>query len=254
MRLIGILTDDPRTYFLVLEALRERGLRFISLDFGEDIPANIGAVITTQDEAASILFDNIVADSDPGRAIDRALHLLAGGRMYDELIVGIDPGSRPGIAAVGDGAVLTSCIAPSPESTCDVIRGIIDTYPHSRLIVRLGHGDRTNRDRIFNSLWDQGFQAEIVDERNTTTRSPTPDEDAAVVIAMSRGYRPQERQLLNPAPGEIRNIQRLSRLESDGELTVSRHLASKVAVGELSLQQAVECMRVKKRETRTDGP
>jgi hypothetical protein len=123
---------------------------------------------------------------------------------------------------------------------------IADRYPHSTLVVRLGHGDRTNRNRIFNSLWDQGYHAEIVDERNTTTRSQTPDEDAAISIAMTSGYRPWRRQMLEPGPGEIRNIQRLSRLESHGELTVSKILASKVAVGEISLQDAIECQRSRK--------
>ncbi|MCJ7607563.1 MAG: hypothetical protein MUO94_06940 [Thermoplasmata archaeon] len=255
MKQIGILTEDPRTYFLVLEALRERGLLFASLDFGEPVPANIGVVISTAEEAPAIPFDEVVTDGDPDRAIERALHLLAGGRRYEGLWVGIDPGARPGIATVGDGVVLTSSTAPSPESVSGMVVDIADRYPHSKLVVRLGHGDRTNRDRIFNSLWDQGYHAEIVDERNTTTRSQTPDEDAAISIAMTSGYRPCRRQILEPGPGEIRNIQRLSRLESHGELTVSKILASKVAVGEISLQDAIECQRSRQDVLpRTGGP
>jgi hypothetical protein len=254
MKHIGILTEDPRTYFQVLEALRERGLRFTSLDFGETVPANIGVVISTEKEAPSIPFDRVVTEADPNRAIEKALHLLAGGQRYEELLVGIDPGSRPGIAAVGDGAVLASCTAPTPESASEVVKEIADRYPHSRIVVRLGHGDRTNRDRIFNSLWDHGYRAEIVNERNTTTRSQTPDEDAAMAIAMTAGYRPERRQAIAPGAGEIRNIQRLSRLESKGELTVSRSLASKVAVGEMSLQDAIRCQRIRQEEPRTGGP
>ena len=80
---------------------------------------------------------------------------------------------------------------------------------------------------------------EIVDERNTTKRSQTPDEDAAVEIAMTPGYRPRKRQAIEPCQGEIRNIQRISRLESEGCLTVSKVLAKKVAKGEISLSDAI---------------
>ncbi len=240
MQVIGLLTEDPRTYFAVLETLKEQGLKFLSLDFSDPIPANVGVVITSEREKNKVDFDKIVCDSDSDAAVSRARRVLAGERAIKDLMIGIDPGSRPGFAALGDGVVITRSVVPSPEAVADFVDSVVRDYPESNIVVRIGHGDRTNRNRIFNTLWDHGHQLEIVDERNTTRRSPTPDEDAAVEIAMTPGYRPCKRQDIDPCPGEIRNIQRISRLESKGSLTVSKDLAKRVATGEISLGDAIE--------------
>lgn len=239
MRTIGLATHDPRTFFEMLQALRSQGLKFICLEPGEPMPPNVGAVITTEEERDKIPFDRIVTDSNPSSAIARARMMLSADSSVRELVIGVDPGVRPGIAVLGDGVVLTKHLAESPEAVGSLVDGIVQQYPDASLTVRIGHGDRTNRNRIFNTLWDEGHKLEIVDERNTTTRSHTPDEDAAVEIAMTPGYRPKKRQDTEPCPGEIRNIQRVSRLESSGSITVSAELAKKVAKGELSLEDAI---------------
>jgi xanthine/CO dehydrogenase XdhC/CoxF family maturation factor len=240
MQTIGLLTEDPRAYFEILEVLREQGLKFLSLDFSDPIPANVGVVITTGRERERVDFDRIVADQAADAAVAKAKRILAGEAVVRELMIGIDPGQKPGFAALGDGVVLTRSTAPSPEAIGEFVDDLVRDYPDANVVVRIGHGDRTNRNRIFNKLWDSGHDLEIVDERNTTSRSETPDEDAAVEIAMTPGYRPRKRQEVDPCPGEIRNIQRISRLESAGSLTVSTDLAKKVATGELSLDDAIE--------------
>lgn len=240
MKRIGLLTEDSRTYFETLEVLREKGLEFVSLEFDDPVPAHVGVVISTDAEKGRVPFDNVVTDPDPDIAVSRALKTLAGGLSVKNICVGVDPGHRPGVAAVGDGAVLMRSVAPSPEGVGSIIDRVVREYPDANLLVRIGHGDRTNRNRIFNTLWDRGHRLEIVDEHNTTTKSETPDEDAAVEIAMTPGYRPVKRQTVLPCDGELRNIQRLSRLESNGRLTVSKDLAAKVAIGELSLREAID--------------
>jgi hypothetical protein len=240
MRAIGLLTQNPRTYFEMLETLRGANLKVVSLDFGEPVPADVGAIITTEDEKGRIPFDKIVTDSDPDVAIARAKMMMSADSRVKELTIGIDPGVRPGVAVLGDGVVLIRSLAESPEAVREVVDEVVQEYPEANVVVRIGHGDRTNRNRIFNTLWDEGHLLEIVDERNTTRRSQTPDEDAAVEIAMTPGYKPGKRQETNPRPGEIRNIQRISRLESSGSLTVSKELARRVARGELSLRDAIE--------------
>lgn len=243
MRLIGLLTEDPRTYFEILEVLREQDLKFVSLDFSDPTPANVGVIITSEQEKDRIPFDRIVTDPDPDAAVARARLMLSVESEVRDIVIGIDPGVRPGFAVLGDGAVLMRSLASTPESVGELVEDVVREYPTANVVVRIGNGDRTNRNRTFNKLWDEGHKLEIVDERNTTTKSQTPDEDAAVEIAMTPGYRPAKRQETNPCPGEIRNIQRISRLESEGSLTVSRELARKVALGELTLRDAIEQMR-----------
>lgn len=240
MRIIGLLTENPRTYFDMLGALRENRLKFISLDFSEPLPANVGAVITTDEERPRIAFDKVITDDDPDIAIAKAAAMLASDEVVKELAIGVDPGIRPGFAVLADGIVLVRNVAESPEAVRTMVENIVKEYPEANVIIRVGHGDRTNRNRIFNALWDDGYRLEIVDERNTTKRSHTPDEDAAVEIAMTPGYKPGKRQDNEPCEGEIRNIQRLSRLESSGLLTVSKDLAKRVAKGEISMKDAIE--------------
>ncbi len=249
MQIIGLLTEDPRAYYEILETLRDQGARFVSLDFSDPIPANVGVVITTEQEKDRVDFDMVVTDPDPDEAVMRAKRILAGESAVRELTIGVDPGIRPGFAAIGDGVILARSIAPSPESVGEFVEDIVKEYPGANVVVRIGHGDRTNRNRIFNTLWDLGHDLEIVDERNTTKRSQTPDEDAAIEIALTPGYRPRKRQEVDPAPGEIRNIQRISRLESSGSLTVSKKLAKMVATGELTLDDAIE-----KQKNGSEGP
>jgi hypothetical protein len=256
MKRIGLLTEDPRTYYETLEVLRERGLRHVSLEFGDPVPAHVGVVISTERERDRVPFDVVVTDDDPDAAVLAALRLLGGDVSVRSMRIGVDPGQRPGVAAVGDGVVLARAIAQSPEKVSDVVDRMVRDYPCADVLVRVGNGDRTNRNRIFNTLWDKGHRLEIVDERNTTTRSETPDEDAAVEIAMTPGYRPVKRQAVRPCDGELRNIQRLSRLESNGRLTVSKELAEKVALGEMSLDEALNRQRANgngRSVSRTDG-
>ena len=243
MKVVGILTEDPRRYYEMLTALRNEGLRHISLDFSEPLPANVSVVITTEEERARIPFDSVITDEDPDSAILKIKSILAGEGETDHLTVGIDPGDRPGIAVLANGVVLARTLAPTPEAVGEVVQDALSRYAPSQVTIRLGNGDRTNRNRIFNALWDLGYVGEMVDERNTTRRSKTPDEDAAVSIALTPGYRPKRRQQVEPAPGEIRNIQRLSREHSNGELTISKKLAARIALGEISMEEAVRLQR-----------
>jgi hypothetical protein len=240
MKLIGLLTEDPRTYFEVLEILREENLKFVSLDFSETVPANVGVIITTRKELPKVFFDRVVTDDDPQSAVARARRMIAGEGEVGELTIGIDPGTKPGFAVIADGMVLMRSVAPSPEAVGHMVDDIVKEYPTANVIVRIGHGDRINRNRIFNSLWEGGHKIEIVDERNTTRKSHTPDEDAAVEIALTPGYQPRKKQIVEPAPGEVKNIQRISRLESRGSVTISQELARRIAKGELTMEDAIE--------------
>jgi predicted RNase H-like nuclease (RuvC/YqgF family) len=170
MRLVGLLTEDPRAYFEMLEVLREQDLKYISLEFSDPIPANVAVVLTTEHERHRVQFDAVVSDDDPEVAIEKAKKALSGDRNVNDLMIGIDPGHRPGVAALGDGVVLSRSLAPTPEAVREMVEGILENYPSNNVIIRIGHGDRTNRNRIFNRLWDDGHKLEIVDERNTTTR------------------------------------------------------------------------------------
>jgi len=250
---VGILTKDFKLYHDLVKSLRSKGIPFISLTFEETPPPTVGVVITSPPEASRIRFRPIVVCESVDEAVSRASQLLRGKERFDEIVVGIDPGPKPGIAVVGDGDVVDSRILPSPESVVDLIRSLRSSFESDHMKVKVGHGDVTNRNRIINALSEEGFHIEIVDERGTTKRSKGLDVDAAVDIAFTRGYLAKDRYEIEPTEGEVREIQRRSRIESGGELTISRSLAREVSAGRISLTEAIEMQKgVKPKRLKSD--
>jgi hypothetical protein len=155
----------------------------------------------------------------------------------------VDPGPRPGIAILGDGKVLLTDTLLSPEKVAPAIRDFLSFVKTNELLLRVGHGDPTNRDRIINTLWDVTPNIEMVDETSTTRRTGHPE--AAAAIAQSRGELMPSRPRIVPTQGEVRDIQRLSRIESGGAITINSALARQVAVGALTLTEAIEKQKIK---------
>lgn len=242
-KILGILTEDFRLYHDLVGALKARDVPFTSLSFSRRVPETVGAVLTSPAEALRIRFKNVVVVHDLDNAIARALQLLKGKTEWRELWIGVDPGHEPGVAVLGDGDVLDTALAPSPEAVRDQVRSALRTFPAKSVRVRVGHGDPTNRNRILNSLADDGLRVEIVDEAGTTHRTPQPDLDAAVDIARTPGVRVQPPFEVRPTPGEVREIQRRSRMQSGGRVTISSELANAVARGKMTLDEAIAYQR-----------
>jgi hypothetical protein len=80
-----------------------------------------------------------------------------------------------------------------------------------------------------------------VDEQGTTPRGHRRPRDAAAArsIARSRGRPVREPIPLTFTPGDVANLQRLSREGSGGRLTISRSSAHRVLQGEITLAEAV---------------
>lgn len=238
-KVIGLLTTDFRLYHDLVKALKRRDLTFMSLSFGDPIPPNVGVVITSEEELENVDFEHKVACVDIGMAIAESTRILKGKERFEDLIIGIDPGAKPGIAVVGDGTVLETRGASSPEEVAELTKQVVACYPADFVGLRIGHGDPTNRNRIINSLSPQEYDIEIVNERGTTQRSDTPDQEAAIGIAFMRGRPAKRNYPITPSPGEIKDLQTRSRVRSKGKITISKSLAGKVAKGEITLDEAI---------------
>ena len=248
---LGILTEDFRLYHDLVAALKARDVPFESLSFARRTPETVGAILTSPVEAAKVRSPNVVAVDDIDASIAKAIQLLKGKSEWRELRIGVDPGREPGVAIVGDGEVIDTRIAASPESVAFHVHRAVRTFPAADVRVRVGHGDPTNRDRILNALARDRLRVEIVDEAGTTHRSPQPDVDAAIDIARTRGQRVVPPVEIRPTPGEVREIQRRSRLGSGGLVTISSELAEAVARGDFSLDEAIA--RARRKERRSKG-
>ena len=109
MKTIGVYTKDFSLYHDVIKALKRRVIPYVSLNSLDDIPRRIGVILTSEEEVASIpLLKAVAADAyeSVDSAVDLALQKLTGKELYSKLVVGIDPGERPGVAVVGDDVVL----------------------------------------------------------------------------------------------------------------------------------------------------
>ena len=250
-KVLGILTEDFRLYHDLVAALKARDLPFVSLSFAQRIPESVGAVLTSLTEAGRIRSRHVVPVDDLDSSIAKAIQILKGKSNWTELWIGVDPGREPGVAILGDGEVIDTRIAASPEAVAFHVRYAIRTFPAKDARIRIGHGDPTNRNRILNALARDRIPVEIVDEAGTTRRSPQPDVDAAIDIARTHGRRVEPPVEVRPTPGEVREIQRQSRLQSDGLVTISSDLAGAVARGDLSLEEAIA--RARRRERRSKG-
>lgn len=248
-KVLGVLTEDFRLYHDLVGTLKARGVPFVSLSFGRRIPETVGAVLTSPAEVVRVRSAHVVGVQDIDNAISRALQLLKGKSEWRELLIGVDPGHEPGVAVLGDGDVLDTYLAPSPEAVRERVHTALLTFPAKQVRVRVGHGDPTNRNRILNVLAMEGLRVEIVDEAGTTHRTRQPDLDAAVDIARTPGVRVEPPFEVRPTPGEVREIQRRSRLQSGGQVTISTELADAVARGELTLDAAV--LRQRQRDRRS---
>ncbi len=237
---IGIMTSDFRLFYDLAEALKSMGLQFTSLTFKGAVPPHVGVVLTSAQELDDVFFEpKLAADGNVKTAVRRSFILLAGRERADHLIVGVDPGETPGVAVLFKGRVLEAHIARSPEDAAAQVLEICADYAAERTVVRIGHGDEDNRNRILRLVCGKVDRCEIVDETTTTSPSTT-DMDSAATIARTWGYSITEPARVSPRPGKVRDLQRKSRIESNGTLTLSKAEAKAVADGRLTMEEAVK--------------
>src|SRR5437763_15200621 len=182
-KVLGLLPEDFRLYHDLVAALKARDLPFVSLSFARRIPDTVGAVLTSPAEAERVRSRHVVAVDDIDSSIAKSIQILKGKSFWSELLVGIDPGREPGVAIIGDGEVIDTRIAASPEAVAFHVRQAIRTLPAEDARVRIGHGDPTNRNRILNAVSRDRIRVAIVDQAGTARRTPPTVVDAAIDLA-----------------------------------------------------------------------
>ena len=224
--------------------LKNRKVQFITLRLHEPIPANVKVVITTAEEAGTVAWEgeHTIIYDDPVSTVSRAIYAVKGYGPVEAMIIGIDPGRRPGIAVL-TGDIVVAVHQVSVTEVEPLIRKIIHDYRPDSVLVRIGHGARLVTTQITNSLLQAGLRVEMVDESGTTTHigrdvhtHTLRDIIAAINIARIKGV-PVGKQEVEPSKGEIRVIQEASRSMSSA--TIPRYLARQVARGELTIDEAI---------------
>ena len=233
--MIVVATADFEVYHGVVGELRDRNVRFETVEPGDELPDGAAvAIVGAEDEHPPIPTVRAAPDR-PRRAVEEALAVLRGGD--GRTVVGVDPGDRPGIAVLSGEMVVAAFQVPAEEAAAVVERELEGA---SDPLVRIGDGARLRGARIVDGI--RSAPVELVDETGTTPYQGSGvragDVLAAVNIARIEGEEIESREI-EPTAGEIKLIQERSREESEDHRAIPETLARQVALGELSVAEAL---------------
>ncbi len=238
--MLAIITDEVRFYFDCATFLKRQEIPFITLPKGDEMPSTVTVVLTTDAEAPEIDFMCVVHHSNPRIAGKMAIAELLNRRTSHLAVLAFDPGPHPGFALVCDGVVVEAQRIDHLKDVHKVVEEVLEYIEADRFLVKVGHQDETNRNRIINSLWHLGITVEVVMEHKTTMRSKQPNVDAAIAISRLPGKELDWPPAVKPTLGELKEVQRQSRIKSNGKATISLEWARKVAKGESSMKEAID--------------
>jgi len=237
---IVVATADFEVYHDVVRELRERGIQFTTIEPGEEIPAKAAVVVTGEDDSSTLDAELPIVEAAPGTprdAVEEAIAVLRGGG--GRRVIGIDPGENPGIAVL-DGDVVVATFQVPPDDVPGIVHREAEDADDP--LVRIGDGARLIGARIIDSI--EGLPVELVDETGTTPylgagARGAGDILAAVNIARLDGELVDSREV-SPTEGELKRIKERSREESATNRTIGSDLARRVALGELTIGEALD--------------
>lgn len=179
-------------------------LQFDSLSPEEAAVSNARVIITTQDEADIVNKKGIVMidtelEKYPAIAKAKILRSIMGERVIDDqLIIGIDPGSRIGISAIYlHHEISSAVIESSVQDAINHVAAILGGIESRKKVVKIGDGNISMAMQIAHNLkmkFKDRVSIEIVDEHGTSlpqytdaNRRGIRDKSSARVIAFRSG-------------------------------------------------------------------
>ncbi len=176
-------------------------LQFDSLSPEEAAASKAKVIITTRDEAGIVNRKGVVMMLDtelekyPAIAKAKILRSIIGDRADDQLVIGIDPGSRIGISAMYLHQEIASTVESSPEDAIDQVSAMLGGIESHRKMVKIGDGNITMARHIARMLkmkFHDHVNIEIVDEHGTSQNTDANkrgarDRSSARTIAFRSG-------------------------------------------------------------------
>jgi hypothetical protein len=203
-RKITVATVRGRPYYNIICALRLMELQFDSLSPEEAAVSNAKVIITTQDEAGIVNKKGIIMidtelEKYPAIAKAKILRSIIGERVVDDqLIIGIDPGSRIGISAIYlHHEIASAVVESSPQDAINHVAAMLGGIESRKKVVKIGDGNITMAIQIARMLkikFKDSVSIEIVDEHGTSlpqntdaNRRGVRDRSSARAIAFRSG-------------------------------------------------------------------
>ncbi len=151
---IAVATVRGKAYFLIVSELKQRHIPFISLIPGDQIRAEIRAVITTPEEKHLISHGRVIIfdpqTTDPEAVGRELVMILQGKEAYEHVTIGIDPGDVFGVAVIADTTVIDTENCESIRETANKIRNTLRTIDltKTRVTIKIGSGVPIYRDML----------------------------------------------------------------------------------------------------------
>jgi DNA-binding protein len=203
-RKVTVATVRGRPYYNITCALRLMELQFDSLSPEEAAVSNAKVIITTQDEAGIVNKKGVVMidtelEKYPAIAKAKILRSIMGERVVDDqLIIGIDPGSRIGISAIYlHHEIASAVVESSPQDAINHVAAMLGGIESRKKVVKIGDGNiamAIQIARILKMRFKDSVSIEIVDEHGTSlpqntdaNRRGVRDRSSARTIAFRSG-------------------------------------------------------------------
>jgi DNA-binding protein len=203
-RKVTVATVRGRPYYNITCALRLMELQFDSLSPEEAAVSNAKVIITTQDEAGIVNKKGVVMidtelEKYPAIAKAKILRSIMGERVVDDqLIIGIDPGSRIGISAIYlHHEIASAVVESSPQDAINHVAAMLGGIESRKKVVKIGDGNiamAIEMARILKMRFKDSVSIEIVDEHGTSlpqntdaNRRGVRDRSSARTIAFRSG-------------------------------------------------------------------
>jgi RNase H-fold protein (predicted Holliday junction resolvase) len=198
---VTVATVRGRSYYEIVRALKSIGVRYDSMSPEEASLSGAKVIITTREEAGAFAGSGKTVllgtelEKYPAIAKAKILKTVTGTAADDQLIIGIDPGTRIGISVIYLHEEIASMLESSPQRAVEQVAALVGGISSRKKVVRIGDGNITMARQMAWALkkrFGDYVQVEIVDEHGTSqtaepNRRGARDRSSARTIAFREG-------------------------------------------------------------------
>ncbi len=241
---VAVATRNPKTLYLVMEVLKGLDLDFVVCEPGGVECQIAKVIITTSDEARGLDPERVVIIDDElnedSMVIALMLHLLDI-RKPTNIVVGVDPGMRFGLALVIDGNVIRTRISSSPAKaarfTLRWLAAVNEIFSQEP-VIRVGTGSSMFAAFFLREITPHvdNTSLELVNEENTTKVGES-DKSSAILIAMRQGQSLKESDdIFEIRESHVQSLKHLVLDITNGTKRISTADAQAVLLGDKSYE------------------
>lgn len=253
---IAVQTDDMRYYHKLSKIFEGSPLKVTFFACNQRIPYQKFDLIISPHESINHITDSQIfqlhIEQIHPSLVTKIIGIIARKKepKFKLLIVGVDPGKQIGLAAICDGMILAAETSRLVQLARKIEEYLV-LFPSERVVIRVGDQPTSISNVVFNKLFTtfgnvDNIKLEIVQEAYTSPKKIAPtttfgsDETAAITIAHRPG-KTKNHPVRSLIPiGRIKEIQKWSRNLSNNRITLDTELAQSVALGEISLEEAIK--------------